>query len=110
MGNLMQMPTCSTLVMPNTFPVVGVTTRNAPVAHRVTECLDHLHSYASAMADNAMEEGIPVPHDLAEAWAHRLSQVADAVRAAAFVNAQVSAATAAAATTLAPSMTGKELL
>lgn len=72
----MQVPT------PTTFPVHGVTTRNAPVAHRVTECLDHLHSYAAALVDNAMEDGQPVPDDLIEAWRFQIHRIQEAITTA----------------------------
>ena len=64
------------------FPVRGVSARNTPVAHRVTECLDHLASYAAALADNAMEDGHPVPAELVEAWRWQLQQISRNLTAA----------------------------
>ena len=54
--------------MTATFPVVGVTERQAPVAHRITELLIELDAVAAAAADNATDEQQPINPDLIEAW------------------------------------------
>ncbi|MEB3214586.1 MAG: hypothetical protein VKL39_24770 [Leptolyngbyaceae bacterium] len=52
------------------FPVIGVSERQAPVAHRITELLSELAAVAAAAADNAIDEGQPINPELVEAWQH----------------------------------------
>ena len=75
-----------TMTAPTPFPVRGVSARNTPVAHRVTECLDILEASAAALVDNAQEDHQPVPEDLVETWRWELQRIQRLITTAASIH------------------------
>lgn len=56
--------------------------KNRPVVARLTEALDHALAYASAIADNAQDDQIPLDPQSTVDILNRINRITDAIDAA----------------------------